>query len=348
MRYPQGLKPGGTIGFVAPSFGCGEEPFRTMFELAQQAFVRRGYRLDLGPNCYEEKGIGISNTPRACGEELTEWYCRKENDVLISCGGGELMCEILDYVDFEAIRQADPKWYMGYSDNTNFTFLLATLCDTAAVYGPCAAAFGMEPWHESLSDAYGILTGQVTRVSGYELWEKESKKNEENPLAPYNVTEPRKIRCFQGGREIPSEEADIQISGRLIGGCMDCLVNLMGTSYDRGAEFAKNYEEDGLIWFLESCDLNVMAIRRAVWEMKHGGWFQNVKGFLIGRPYCHGQELMGLDQYQAVLAQIEDCGVPVIMDLDLGHLPPMMPVICGACADVSVKGGQIVIEYKKE
>ena len=224
------------------------------------------------------------------------------------------MCEILDYVDFEAIRKADPKWYMGYSDNTNFTFLLATLCDTAAVYGPCAASFGMEPWHESLGDAYGILTGQVTGVTGYELWEKESQKSEDNPLAPYNVTEPR---------------------------------NLMGTCYDRGAEFAEKYREDELIWFLESCDLNVMAIRRAVWEMKHGGWFQNVKGFLIGRPYCHGQEMMGLDQYQAVLAQLEEYGVPVIMDLDLGHLPPMMPMICGACADVSVKDGQITIEYRQ-
>ena len=174
----------------------------------------------------------------------------------------------------------------------------------------------MEPWHESLGDAYGILTGQVTGVTGYELWEKESQKSEDNPLAPYNVTEPRKIRCFLGGKEISKAEADIRISGRLIGGCVDCLVNLMGTCYDRGAEFAEKYREDGLIWFLESCDLNVMAIRRAVWEMKHGGWFQNVKGFLIGRPYCHGQEMMGLDQYQAVLAQLEEYGVPVIMDLD--------------------------------
>ena len=347
MRYPKNLPLDGTIGFVAPSFGCNIEPYRTAFDNALKIFQKKGHKIVLGPNCYAGCGVGISNTPQACGKELTESYCSKDSDALISCGGGELMCEILDYVDFEAMRKADPKWYMGYSDNTNFTFLLATLCDTAAVYGPCAAAFGMEPWHESLGDAYGILTGQVTGVTGYELWEKESQKSEDNPLAPYNVTEPRKIRCFLGGKEISKAETDIRISGRLIGGCVDCLVNLMGTCYDRGAEFAEKYREDGLIWFLESCDLNVMAIRRAVWEMKHGGWFQNVKGFLIGRPYCHGQEMMGLDQYQAVLAQLEEYGVPVIMDLDLGHLPPMMPMICGACADVSVKDGQITIEYRQ-
>lgn len=60
------------------------------------------------------------------------------------------MCEILDYVDFDKIRKADPKWYLGYSDNTNFTFLLTTLCDTASIYGPCAGSLrrnpGMKQW----------------------------------------------------------------------------------------------------------------------------------------------------------------------------------------------------------
>ena len=31
MRYPVPLGQNGTIGFVAPSFGCGVEPYRTMF-----------------------------------------------------------------------------------------------------------------------------------------------------------------------------------------------------------------------------------------------------------------------------------------------------------------------------
>ena len=66
-----------------------------------------------------------------------------------------------------AIAAARPKWFMGYSDNTNFEFLLTTLADTASVYGPCGAAFGMEPWHEAIEDAFGVLTGKVTAVSNY-------------------------------------------------------------------------------------------------------------------------------------------------------------------------------------
>ena len=134
MRYPKYLQEGETIGFVAPSFGCATEPYHTAFLNAQKKFQELGYGIQLGPNCYESKGIGISNTPKSCGKELTESYIGKENQALISCGGGELMCEILDYVDFEKIKAAEPKWYMGYSDNTNFTFLLTTLCDVASIY----------------------------------------------------------------------------------------------------------------------------------------------------------------------------------------------------------------------
>lgn len=349
MRYPKYLPEGGTIGFVAPSFGCNIEPYHSAFINAQKKFEQLGHKLELGPNCYEGSGIGISNTPQACGTELTEYYCSEKNDVLISCGGGEMMCETIEYVDFMRIREAEPKWYMGFSDNTNMTYLLATLCDTASVYGPCAAAFGMEPWHESLLDAYLLLRGQKNGIHGYDCWEKEGKKDEEHPLEPYHVTEPRKMRVFlpQEGRLVEIKDASVRMEGRLLGGCMDCLVNLLGTKYDKTIEFTQRYKDNGIIWFLESCDLNVMAIRRAVWQMKNAGWFSYVKGFLVGRPLVFGENMMGLDQYHAVCDLLEEVGVPVIMDVDLGHLPPMMPVVCGGYAKVQVRGNDISIRMEQ-
>ena len=338
MRYPKFLPDGGTIGFAAPSFGCNIEPYRTAFESALQQLRNRGYQTVLGPNCYAGEGIGISNTPQSCGEELTQCYCDEKSDVLISCGGGELMCEILDHVDFERIAAAKPKWFMGYSDNTNFTFLLPTLCDAAAIYGPCAGAFGMRPWHPAVEDALGLLTGKRLTVSGYDLWEKEKPGDEAAPTDPYRVAEPRVLHCVPAG--------DARFSGRLLGGCMDCLVNLLGTKYDRVAEFNRRYASDGVIWFLEACDLNVFSIRRAMWQMAHAGWFDTAKGFLIGRPLCFGQEMMGLDQYRAAAEPLAEFGVPVIMDVDLGHLPPMMPLISGGYADVRVTGNDITVEMK--
>lgn len=345
MRYPKNLQDGGTIGFVAPSFGCQIQPYKAGFENAQKKFKELGYQLNLGPNCYEGSGVGISNTPEKCAEELMEYYCDEKSDVLISCGGGELMCEILSHMDFEKIKQAPPKWYMGYSDNTNFTYLLATICDTAAIYGPCAAAFGMEPWHPSLEDAYGVLRGEREKFTGYEKWELESLKDEEHPLEPYHVTQPRELVAYVGTEKVCGES--IRMQGRLLGGCMDCLVNLLGTRFDHTKGFVEKYKEDGIIWFLEACDLNVFSIRRAMWQMEEAGWFQYVKGFLIGRPRLYGQDMMGLDAYQAILKVAGAKNVPVVMDVDLGHLPPMIPMIVGSYGDIVVNGNDMTIQMYK-
>lgn len=372
MRYGKFLQKGGTIGFLAPSFGCGGGDYRTVsFENALRKWREMGYSLLLGPNCYACEGVGISNTPEKCGREVMDSFLAKESDCLISCGGGELMCEVLPYVDFSKLAEAEPKWFMGYSDNTNLTYLLATLADTASVYGPCAGTFGMEPWHTSLYDAFGILTGDkacrempggqphkgmeaveghgrqyVERggckvaVGGYDGWEQESLKGPGNPLAPYHLTRTRILHIY-AGRERTSER--LVFSGRLLGGCLDCLVNLLGTRFDRTAEFVERYKDDGIILFLEACDLNVFSIRRAMWQMEEAGWLRHVKGFLIGRP-LNGAAMMNLDAYDAVLEVAGRKNVPVVMDADLGHLPPMMPLVVGSMAEVDVKGNDIRIE----
>ena len=42
-------------------------------------------------------------------------------------------------------------------------------------------------------------------------------------------------------------------------------------------------------------------------------WFDHVSGFLIGRPLCYDQELMGLDQYHAVIDLLQQYHVPIVM-----------------------------------
>lgn len=348
MRYPKFLPEGGAIGFLAPSFGCNTEPYFSAFNHASEKWKAMGYRQVFGPNCYAGEGVGISNTPAACGQEVMGMFLSGEADVLISCGGGELMCEILPYVDFGKLAEAEPKWFMGYSDNTNLIYPLVTLCDTAAVYGPCASSFGMEPWHASIQDAYMLLKGEKRAMESYPLWEKESLKDEDNPLAPYHVTEPLALKVYNGEKmtENPGGAGiSLSVTGRLLGGCMDCLVNLLGTGYDGTAAFCEKYREDGILWMLEACDLNVMSIRRAMWQMEQAGWFRHVRGFLFGRP-LNGQPMMGLDACQAVLAVAAKYHVPVLMDLDIGHLSPMMPLVVGSMATVTLKGNHVKVEME--
>ncbi|SEQ73892.1 Muramoyltetrapeptide carboxypeptidase LdcA (peptidoglycan recycling) [Lachnospiraceae bacterium NE2001] len=353
MRYPKPLKKGGTIGFIAPSFGCAIEPYSTRFENARKIFKEMGYTEKLGSNCYEASGIGISSSPDKCGAELNAAMTDPEIDAIITCGGGELMCEVVPYIDFDLIAKSEPKWYMGYSDNTNFTFLSAVLADTATIYGPCAPAFGRVPWHKSNEDAMKLLSGEISEVSGYELWEMEGytpevdeytpedEIPEVDPLLSYNATEKVVYRYY-----LPDDSVSkVNMSGRLIGGCVDILIVQLGTRFDKVAEFLERYKEDGFIWFLECCDLDPLSIRRAFYQMREAGWFKYVKGFMIGRPLHFGEEALGVDQYNAVTDIIGELGVPIVMDMDIGHKPPMMPIICGGYADVECHENECRIRY---
>ncbi|MBR4588983.1 MAG: LD-carboxypeptidase [Lachnospiraceae bacterium] len=338
MRYPKFLKEGGSIGFLAPSFGCTTSPYKEAFDSALAKFEALGHKTVLGPNCYADCGTGISNVPEKCGSEVNKMFA-SDADILISCGGGELMCEILPFVDFKELKNEAPKWFMGYSDNTNLTFLLNTLCDTASIYGPCAGSFGQSMWHESIEDAYKLLKGEKLQNAGYDMWEIDSKKSAEDPLATYNITEKRELTGFVGALK----RDDLSLKGRLTGGCLDCLANLTGTRFDAALEFAEKYAEDGILWFLECCDLNPFAVRRAMWNLYEAGWFKYASGFIIGRPFHYGQEEMGLNMEKAFLEIPSKMGLPVIMGADIGHLPPMIPLISGCLAEAELKGQEFLI-----
>jgi len=55
---------------------------------------------------------------------------------------------------------------------------------------------------------------------------------------------------------------------------------------------------------------------------------------------------MNLDAHDAVMEVAGRKGVPVVLDVDLGHLPPMMPMIVGSLAEVTVNGNDIRIEMQ--
>lgn len=343
MRYPEFLNENGTIGFVAPSFGCVIEPYLSAFKSALERFKSMGYGTDLGANCYADKGMGISNTPEECAKELTKMYMSKENDVLISCGGGEMMCKILEHMDFELLRSASPKWFLGYSDNTNFVYPSTVILDTASIYGPCAPTFGMKEWDKALKDTLDILAGEKTEVSGYERWEKESLKSADNPLEPYNLTEKKELVLYEGEKKADA----LKMHGRLIGGCLDSLLTLAGTRFDKTKDFIEKYKDDGILWFLESCDLSVLQMNRGLWQLKNCGWFEGAGGFIIGRPLHFDDAEFGFDRHNAVLDVLGDLGVPVCMDADIGHLPPSMPIVSGAMADVTCDDN-IIMNYSFE
>lgn len=349
IKIPPFLKKGDTIGIVAPSFGATTEPYISRFNEALKKIKERGYKIKIGECCYKDDGIGISTLPQTAARELENFYLDSEVNAIISCGGGELMCETVGFVDFQKIKNAPPKWFLGYSDNTNFIFPLVTKCNVASLYGQNATGFG-KPWELSEEYAFSILEGKTNFVEGFEFFQNPSLEVE-NPLSPYVFTDKKELKIFVPKNknlvEISKSEMksfDLTKEGVFLGGCLDCISNLCGTPLDNVKDFIKDKK---IIWFFESCDLNPMEIRRVLWKLKECSWFETAKAFVFGRPYsAFGQELLGMNQYNAVTGILSDLNVPVIMDADLGHIDPVMPVVIGANSKVKIVDENIKIEFE--
>ena len=336
MKYPKFIKQGDTICFIAPSFGAATDPYQKQVVYSKRKFNKLGYNVKLGPNAFSFELPYLSNVPDKVGQEFMDAYLDSENKALISVGGGEFECLGLDYLDYNKLKEADPKWFMGFSDNTNHCFTLLTLADTASIYGCCAGQFAMYNWDKSIKDAYDLLTGTNLKLTGYPKYQiRHTAYQKNHPLAPYHLTEDKVLTLYP--------ENEMHFEGRLIGGCLDILLLLCGTKYDHVKEFIERYKEDGFIWFLEACDLNSLAYKRAFWQLKNAGWFKYVKGFLIGRPQAAFKDDIFEVTRFSILDDLKEFNVPVILDFDLGHIKPTMPLILGSYAKVDAKDNDIEV-----
>ena len=108
--------------------------------------------------------------------------------------------------------------------------------------------------------------------------------------------------------------------------------------------FCEKYPE-GILWYLENCEMQVAELYRALWQMKEAGWFENAKGFLIGRTMASKEK----DDftYEDVLHQIfGDMHVPVVYDVDFGHVAPQWTMVNGAFATFEYHEGKGIMESK--
>ncbi|MBD5454116.1 MAG: LD-carboxypeptidase, partial [Lachnospiraceae bacterium] len=43
---------------------------------------------------------------------------------------------------------------------------------------------------------------------------------------------------------------------------------------------------------------------------------------------------------------VKNYNVPVVMDVDIGHLAPMMPVVCGSMAKIHAEGNEYRVQME--
>ncbi|MDP2562438.1 hypothetical protein [Psychrobium sp. 1_MG-2023] len=155
----------------------------------------------------------------------------------------------------------------------------------------------------------------------------------DNPDVLLNLTEQTQWKTFAKAHRL-------SFSGRLIGGCIDTLIHFVMTEYCDLTTYAKRYQDDGVILYIENAEMSPTAFCRALLGLKYRGVFELVQGVIIGR---HGMLENGgkdIDFEQALAMAFDGVDVPVVYDVDVSHLPPNLTLINGAVAQVEIEAGQ--------
>lgn len=321
MIYPGFLEENNTIGITAVSAGIEGEKLKQL-DLSEENIRAQGYKVIETKNV--RAGGIVSSTGKGRAEQLKE-LCKDSSVQMILCAtGGDFLIDMLPYVDYEAIK-ANPKWIQGYSDPTSLLYSITTLLDIATIYGFNGGGYGMRELHKSHEDSFAILRGDIVEQGSYEF--HEGKKD--GKLEGYVLTEPVYWKNLT--------DKEVKVKGRLLGGCMECLADIIGTPYDGTKRFLEKYKSDGILWYFDIFGLRSEQVYNTLWHMKQAGWFEGAAGFMFGRVMFPGT-FLDMSYEEAIVRALGDA--PIVFNMDIGHVAPRMTVINGAMGELFSKDGK--------
>jgi len=159
-------------------------------------------------------------------------------------------------------------------------------------------------------------------------------------LAPQHSFETYTHRFRDEGEQAvvwETPRGDFSATGRLLGGCLDCLSDLFGTPYDGTADFVERYRDDGIIWYFDVFALSAEAVYRTLWRMRECGWFATARAIMVGR-ICFPHSQLDLTYRDMIEQALPD--LPLVLEADVGHVPPRMTMINGALATLTTENGK--------
>ena len=325
MIYPRFLRDGNIIGIPAPSAGIPpkKEP---SFDLSLENIRKNGFKIR------ECDGIRNENYPSDTAEkraqDINSLIKNDDIDMLLCATGGDFLVEILPYIDYDAIAK-NPKWIQGYSDPTGLLYSVTTLCDVATIYGGNAGSFDMKNLHKSLENNLEIWRGNIPVQHSFEKYE--STRNDD--IDGYNLDAEVRWQAING---------DFEAEGRLLGGCFECINDILGTRFDGTKSFLDRYKNEGVIWYFDIFAMSAEVVANTLWKMKQMGYFEGARGFVFGRVMFPNEYTI---TYEKAIKRVLDTE-NVIINADVGHVNPKMTLINGAYAKLRCEKGRGSLEME--
>ncbi|MFF9622696.1 LD-carboxypeptidase [Streptomyces griseosporeus] len=255
LTRPPRLAPGARVAVVAPSGPVPEERLQAGLD------VLRGWDLDpvVAPHVLDRHARFdyLAGTDADRAADLQAAWCDPSVDAVLCARGGYGVQRMADLLDWEAMRAAGPKVFVGFSDITALHEAFATRLGLVTLHGPMAAGV------DFLKNARAQDHLKATLFA------------------------PETVRTItSGGRALTGGRA----RGVLLGGCL-CLL-----AAELGSPLARPSAAGGLLC-LEDVGEETYRLDRYLTQLLRAGWLDGVHGVLLGswdrcEPYDRVRELL--------------------------------------------------------
>ena len=341
MQKPKHLEPGDKVAIVSMSSGIlGEEKFYHKYEIAKRR-LERDFGLQVVPMENTLKGVAyLDGYPYARAADLMQAFADPSIKAVFNAIGGDDAIRTLPYIDFNILRD-HPKIFTGFSDTTTNHFMLykagvmsyygaSVMCDFAEYGGINEYSLGMirntlfepKPTLEIPSAPYWY-DDEDERIA----WGEENQHRRK----PYHPEEIGYESILGGGC----------VEGRLIGGCLDVFIELMGTPL-----WPQREEWRDKILFLETSgeDMSCEQLRWMLRNLAAQGIFDLIKGVLVGKPARRSKYEPYKQVFRRVIGdEAAQHGLPVLYNVNFGHAAPICVLPYGALCRLDADRKQLTL-----
>lgn len=331
VRFPPPLGPGDRIAVTSPSSGV-LAALRPRLDFCVSWLRERGYDVVVGSAM---SGTGVVSAPaEERAEELMSFLLDPSVRAVVPPWGGELAVEILPFLDLGALAAAPPTWFVGYSDCTTVLLPLLVGAGWAGIHGQnlMDTPYELPPEISHWAEVAGLapdtsFTQSAARLhrsaaAGVDRWEDDPS------CSSYTLDTPGRWRLLDPGA------GTVSVTGRLVGGCIEVLGTLAGSAYGDVRKWAETSAPEGTIVYVEAAEEHAITIARGLWSLRLAGWFEHANAVLVGRT--HAPASGDFTQDDAVRSALAGLDVPVILDVDCGHVVPQLALVNGALAHVVI------------
>ena len=303
---PKRLRPGDTIGLIAPASVTYES---LQLQIALETLIAMGLKAKVGPHVMDRFGY-LAGEDEDRASDINTAFADPEIDAVFALRGGWGASRLLPFLDFDLIAK-NPKIFLGYSDITSLLNAIYAKAGVVTFHGPNVMSRWNDFTYQGMRDV--LFEAKSVAYSNPEVIEDDL------------VARKHRIQTIKTGNA----------TGRLIGGNLTLMSALVGTPYFPDTR--------GAILFLEDVGEAIYRVDRMMTQLKLSGALDQVSGIVFGH-FTGVKPNPGLGNFALmdILRQhCEPLGVPCYFGAMIGHVEQQSTVPVGAGAIMNASLGTL-------